>query len=119
MTTTEFEIVHGDTRTYEIRITKEDGDPQELEDGELVVTAKLRMADEEPLFTKTEGSGIDYDDDETGLALLQITPADLEGVPNAWTTLVFDVRFLVDGAAQTPIRGVIRVRPSVGEVPES
>ena len=114
---TDIEIVHGDTRTYELTITDDEGEPVVLADGNLVFTAKERWNSTDALFIKDEGDGIEYsiESGEENIATLTIDEDDLADLPNDWHTLSFDLRFWRPGVGgQTPIRGVVRVLPGIG-----
>lgn len=117
----EIAITHGDTRHYTLSdLTDEDGAAIDLALGTLVVTAKVRETDAEAVFVKTPTSGIDYDTEVVNQATLEITPEDLEGVPNAWGLLLCDVRFWyeADGRVITPLDVTLRVSPSIGTAPD-
>lgn len=109
----EIRIVRGDTRSYELLID-EDGEPLDLSDGDLSVIGKRRMSDAEPLFTKTEGDGIELDGAVQGRAILTLAEADVATLPNEWSSVIFDTRFTEDDVPRTAFQSVLWVMPSIG-----
>jgi len=115
----EISIVYGDKREYLLQLVDEDQQPAVLTS--LIFTAKQRPYDSEPVFTKTtESDEFSIPGSPVGDAFLTITPEDLEGIANHWHTLVWDCRHVDgDGDPVTPLRGVLRVRPSISETADS
>jgi len=121
---TEISIVHGDTRHYTLSdITDDDGAEVDLSTGTLVFTAKEYVASSISAIVRDSGAigGIVLDDTIINQAELEITAQDLidAEIPNDWHTLPYELRFWRDGYPQTPLRGVVRVVPSIGEEPGS
>lgn len=121
--TTEISYRHGDTSSYLLTITDDEGNEVDLSTGELVVTAKERGSDSEAAFTATPDDGIDLAGDPVNQATLTIAPdgpwSD-DGYPaNAHGRLIADVRFWRDeDGGQTPLEFTIKVIPTVGTDPD-
>ncbi len=109
-------MVWGDTRRFQVDITDDLGDPVELDSGDMIVTGRVRYTSGTPLFEKTVGDGITYDEDVVGRAELVLDPFDLAALGNDYHRLVFDVRFYVAGDACSPSQGTLRVTPSIGDL---
>jgi hypothetical protein len=114
MSTAEITIHHGDTEVFPFTITDVDGAAVDLtaEDGITASFAYRPLGD--VLFSKTIGDGIALGDDQ-GTATLTINAADLVDVPNAWGTLLGDIRVDGDDGPATPISVQLRIIPSIGE----
>lgn len=100
-------VVRGDSQTFELTFTDDDGDPLDLTDGAVVMTV-------EELFTKSVGDGITVSAPLTGVATVAVAPADTADCPDYRQGYRYDVQVtLASGVVKTPIRGRFVVLPDV------
>lgn len=113
---TQFTMVRGDHREYDLLVTDASGTPVDLT-GVTMKWEAVRKGGEDPAFiSKSLGAGIVADPDQvanTGKAVLTIDPADTSGLGNWDQTLRWDLEVTVSGKKQTVAQGTLRVEQEV------
>ena len=100
-------VVRGDSHTFTLTLTDTAGAPLDLTDADLTFTVK-------DMFAKTVGAGITVSAPLTGVATVEVDPADTEGAPDYRREYRYDTQVdLSDGTRVTPIRGKFIVLPDV------
>jgi hypothetical protein len=105
----------GDSARFLLTLT-EDGDPLDLTDAEVWMTAKrhLRDTDADAVFQKSVGDGITITDDAGGLAQVDLEPGDTSALPTRVMRLHYDVQVKTqEDRVLTPISGTLTVSPDV------
>jgi hypothetical protein len=107
---TTLRMTRGDGREYVVTILDSAGAAVDIATSTLTFTAR-RSYTGEIVITKTTGDGITATA-TTGQATLTIDPADTATLPDAMTDLLWDIE-VTDSAGnpQTPLDGVLRIRP--------
>ena len=104
-------MTRGNTKQYDVAVTQ-GGTPFSLVDAQLFFTAKTAPGAIE-VFQKTIGSGITVTDELNGTAVLEIEPADTNGLPSLTTSLYYDLEVERDGKVYTLVAGRLIVDPDI------
>lgn len=118
-----FTMIRGDTVNANLSVLDPVDDPFDLTGCDVWVTAKRRFTDpdEEAVFQKTIGDGVEVTNEVGGEVRIVISPDDtssLEGITRD-VNLVLDVQIRTpDGEVFTPILGIVVVTPDVTIISE-
>jgi len=105
--------VRGDTTAWEFAITEPDGDPQSLIGATITFSARARLDDPAPVFTRTIGQGITVTDAAAGEITVRLAEADTSALTQP-TTYYWDLE-VVDAAGNraTVADGTLAIRMDV------
>lgn len=113
----ELKMTRGDDRTFDIDIADQDGAAVDLSTFEgLWFTAKRRISDsdEDAVFQKALGQGLELDTEIDGRASVTVDAADTTDLPDHNTRLVWDVQVKDgEGSVVTVAAGTLTVTPDV------
>lgn len=109
-------MTRGDTKSFTITLTDDDGLPLDVTGMSLIFTVKRSRfdADADAVISKEVDDGIVVDDPTTGEAVLTIEPGDTSGLAARTHRLFYDVQ-VVDGAGVviTPLSDILEIQPDV------
>lgn len=113
---TRLSMTRGDTKSFTITLTDDDGLPLDVTGMSLIFTVKRSRfdADADAVISKEVDDGIVVDDPTTGEAVLTIEPGDTSGLAARTHRLFYDVQ-VVDGAGVviTPLSDILEIQPDV------
>lgn len=112
----DLKMTRGDSKRIALALPDASGNPLDLTDASVWMTAKEAFTDTDDAatFQKTIGAGITVLDEDNGVILVELDPEDTSTLDAVRTRLVYDIQVKdADDAISTPISGKLTVYPDV------
>ncbi len=109
-------MIRGNSKLFAFPLTDSDGDPIDLTDCTVTMTAKESYTDSDgaAIFQKTDGDGITVVSAVNGVITVDLEPGDTSSLTGRNVRLVYDIQVQTDaGRVSTPVRGRLTVQPDV------
>jgi hypothetical protein len=115
------QVVRGSSKTIDLTVTNEDGNPVDLTGSTVYFTVKRLVTDASPLIQKKSSDALEIDifDPRGGVARIYLNPADTQNL--ALNPYVFDVWVVLSSGKRYPVVGpaTFDMLPSVTVIPVS
>jgi hypothetical protein len=110
-------MIRGDSRRFAFPLTDAAGEPLDLTDCTITMTAKSAYTDSDAIavFAKTDTNGITVaTDPTTGIIVVELESGDTSSLDSRIQRLVYDIQVQKStGEVSTPVRGRLTVYPDV------
>ena len=105
-------MFRGNTMVFDFAVTL-GGNPVDLTAAGIWFTAKTSPSASNVVFQKAVGSGITVTDAASGAGLIELVPADTQGLGARTVRLYFDLEVEIAGAVYTVAAGRLDVEPDL------
>lgn len=109
-------MIRGNSKLFAFPLTDSDGDPIDLTDCTVTMTAKSAYTDSDAsaVFQKDLDDGITVLDEDNGVITVDLEPGDTSSLASKTHRLVYDIQVqTLAGRVSTPVRGRLTVQPDV------